>query len=261
MSDRSRARQHRSRCVLSSGRYLCPPHPKMGTPARGRNLGEHCVPPPTPALRSPCGPLRVGWRSGWQWETWWRADGCREELGSGEDCTYAGISLVRWLENKETRTLRRDGQTERLTNNSATQTPSPGRVFGESEGVRGRRTKLYPRPCPSAVELGISRGRVPSQAAVHRESPVGEIPSPEAEEDLRQQLCTRSAYLQREAPGTSTATETTGSERAPLAHGVRVEQMLETASQVPQRRQPVPAGRADPCCTTSRGDEGAGRQA
>lgn len=43
---------------------------------------------------------------------WWKADGWREELGGREDCTYAGISLVRWLENKETRTLRGDGQTE-----------------------------------------------------------------------------------------------------------------------------------------------------
>lgn len=78
---------------------------------------------------------------------------------AGGRTTYAGISLVRWLENKETRTLRRDGQTETDKQQLKHRHPPQAGCLGsrEAEGGRGRWIKPYPVPCPSAVELGISR--------------------------------------------------------------------------------------------------------
>lgn len=65
------------------------------------------------------------------------------QVGCREGCTYAGISLLRWLENKETTTLRRDGQTERQTTNR-TQTLSSGRNLVQewSEGAERKWMEL-----------------------------------------------------------------------------------------------------------------------
>lgn len=148
------------------GQFLCLHHP-----AHGRPWGK------CPCSSSNTCP-GVGWWSGWQWETWWGTDGCREDL-QRENCTYAGISLVRWLENKETRTLRRDRQTETDEQQLDTDALPRQGVSGESKSVQSRWMEPKSNTLPLAAQTAPGTMQLADRCGLnHRQSNLFPSPQP-----------------------------------------------------------------------------------